>query len=69
MAETILVVDDEEAIVEFVEINLRRAGFDVIKAYMETWGCEMVSVEVLQDLRAMEDSQKKRNEQFAYIKP
>ena len=33
MAETILVVDDEEAIVEFVEINLRRAGFDVIKAY------------------------------------
>lgn len=33
MADRILVVDDEDAIVEFVEINLRRAGFDVLKAY------------------------------------
>jgi DNA-binding response OmpR family regulator len=33
MAEKILVVDDEDAIVEFVEINLRRAGYEVIKAY------------------------------------
>lgn len=33
MAEKILVVDDEEAIVEFVEINLRRAGYEVVKAY------------------------------------
>jgi two-component system alkaline phosphatase synthesis response regulator PhoP len=33
MAEKILVVDDEEGIVEFIEINLRRAGFDVIKGY------------------------------------
>ncbi|MDQ7821887.1 MAG: response regulator transcription factor [Candidatus Eremiobacteraeota bacterium] len=29
----ILVVDDEEAIVEFVEINLVRAGYEVIKAF------------------------------------
>lgn len=36
MAEKILVVDDEEGIVEFVEINLRRAGFDVIKGYNGT---------------------------------
>jgi DNA-binding response OmpR family regulator len=36
MAETILVVDDEEAIVEFVEINLRRAGYEVVKAYNGT---------------------------------
>ncbi|MBM3464992.1 MAG: response regulator transcription factor [Armatimonadetes bacterium] len=33
MAERILVVDDEDAIVEFVEINLRRAGYDVLKAF------------------------------------
>jgi len=33
VAKTILVVDDEEAIVEFIEINLKRAGFDVLKAY------------------------------------
>jgi DNA-binding response OmpR family regulator len=33
MAKKILVVDDEEAIVEFIEINLKRAGFEVIKAY------------------------------------
>jgi DNA-binding response OmpR family regulator len=36
MAERILVVDDEDAIVEFVEINLMRAGYDVIKAYNGT---------------------------------
>jgi DNA-binding response OmpR family regulator len=29
----ILVVDDEEAIVEFVDINLHRAGYEVVKAY------------------------------------
>ncbi len=32
MAKKILVVDDEEAIVEFIQINLQRAGFTVIKA-------------------------------------
>ncbi len=33
MPETVLVVDDEEAIVEFLEMNLRREQIDVIKAY------------------------------------
>lgn len=33
MAETILVVDDEEAIVEFLEMSLRKDHFDVIKAF------------------------------------
>lgn len=33
MKEKILVVDDEEGIVEFIEINLRREGFEVFKAY------------------------------------
>lgn len=33
MAERILVVDDERSIVEFVEKNLKRAGFEVEKAY------------------------------------
>lgn len=42
MAETILVVDDEEAIVEFVEINLHRAGFDVVKAYNGNDGVQAV---------------------------
>ena len=30
---TVLVVDDEKAIVEFVELNLKRHGFKVLKAY------------------------------------
>lgn len=33
MPETILVVDDEEAIVQFLEMNLLKEQFDVIKAY------------------------------------
>jgi DNA-binding response OmpR family regulator len=33
MRETILVVDDEEAIAEFIEINLKRSKFEVIKAF------------------------------------
>jgi two-component system response regulator VicR len=33
MPEKILVVDDEEAIVEFIEMNLRKEQFEVIKAY------------------------------------
>ncbi|MBM3462034.1 MAG: response regulator transcription factor [Armatimonadetes bacterium] len=33
MAETILVVDDEEAIVEFLEMNLKKEQFEVLKAY------------------------------------
>lgn len=33
MAEKILVVDDEEAIVEFIEMNLKKEQFEVLKAY------------------------------------
>ncbi|MBI3925107.1 MAG: response regulator transcription factor [Armatimonadetes bacterium] len=33
MSKTILVVDDEEAIVEILEMNLRREGFQVLTAY------------------------------------
>lgn len=34
----ILVVDDERSIVEFIEINLKRSNFDVLKAYTGTDG-------------------------------
>ena len=34
----ILVVDDETSIVEFIEINLKRSNFDVLKAYTGTDG-------------------------------
>ena len=33
MAEKVLVVDDEEAIVEFLEMNLRKEGLEVLQAY------------------------------------
>jgi two-component system, OmpR family, response regulator VicR len=33
LAQTVLVVDDEKAIVEFIELNLMRQGFSVLKAY------------------------------------
>lgn len=33
MSGTVLVVDDEEGIVEFLELNLTREGFEVVKAY------------------------------------
>lgn len=33
MNKTVLIVDDEEAIVEFIELNLKRHGFKVLKAY------------------------------------
>ncbi len=33
MAKTILVVDDERHIVRLVEVNLARAGYDVVSAY------------------------------------
>ncbi|MFH0801262.1 MAG: response regulator transcription factor [bacterium] len=43
MSETILVVDDEEAIAEFIEINLKRAGFVVFKAFSGTEAIEKVT--------------------------
>lgn len=33
MTPSILVVDDEKSIVEFIELNLKRQGFSVLKAY------------------------------------
>lgn len=43
--------------------------FNVINAYMQRHDLELVNREVLADMKAMEESQKKRNERFAYIKP
>ena len=33
MTPSVLVVDDEKSIVEFIELNLKRQGFSVLKAY------------------------------------
>ena len=38
----ILVIDDEESIVEFIEINLIRSGFEVIKAYRGEDGLKQI---------------------------
>lgn len=43
--------------------------FDVIDGYLTMHGLELVNKEVLQDMRAIEETQKKRNERYAYIKP
>lgn len=42
---------------------------DVIKSYLWMHDCELVEREVLNDLKAMEASQKRTNEPLAYIKP
>ena len=39
----ILVIDDEESIVEFIEINLIRSGFEVIKAYRGEDGLKQIA--------------------------
>ena len=44
MAETILVVDDEEAIVEFLELSLRKESLEVIKAFTGEEALEQVRV-------------------------
>ena len=41
----ILVVDDETSIVEFIEINLKRSNFDVLKAYTGTDGLLLLESE------------------------
>ncbi len=41
----ILVVDDESSIVEFIEINLKRSNFDVLKAYTGTEGLLVLEAE------------------------
>lgn len=43
MAEKVLVVDDEEAIVEFLEMNLRREGLEVVPAYTGEEALEQMS--------------------------
>ena len=43
--------------------------WSVIDSYLMVHDFELVHKEVLQDLYAMEASQKRRNEPFAYIKP
>jgi len=43
--------------------------WDVVDNYLRLNGLEAVNVEVLQDLKVIEETQKKRNERFAYIKP
>ena len=45
MARKILVVDDERHIVRLVEINLQRAGFDVVTAYDGVEALEKVKSE------------------------
>lgn len=45
MTKKILVVDDEEAIVEFVDINLHRAGYEVVKAHNGEEAIEKVARE------------------------
>jgi len=42
MSPAVLVVDDEKAIVEFVELNLKRHGFRVLKAYRGEEAVEIV---------------------------
>ena len=41
----ILVVDDETSIVEFIELNLKRSNFDVLKAYTGTDGLLLLESE------------------------
>lgn len=45
MAKKILVVDDEKHIVRLVEVNLQRAGYDVVTAYDGVQALEMVKQE------------------------
>ena len=43
--------------------------FNVIESYLMTHDLELVHREVLGDLKAMEETQKRTNEPYAYIKP
>ena len=43
--------------------------WNVIDAHLELHGLDVVSKEVLADLKSVEETQKKRNERFVYIKP
>jgi two-component system alkaline phosphatase synthesis response regulator PhoP len=46
MAKKVLVVDDEPHIVRLVEVNLQRAGYDVIKAMDGVEALEQVKAEI-----------------------
>lgn len=49
---------------------LRSSGsFNVIEEYLMDYGLELVPREILQDLKAVEDADKRTNEPYAYIKP
>ena len=41
MSSSVLVVDDEKSIVEFIELNLKRQGFSVLKAYTGREGIDI----------------------------
>jgi hypothetical protein len=43
--------------------------FNVIEGYLNLHDFDLVSREVLNDLKAMEETQKRTNEPYAYIKP
>ena len=45
MAKKILVVDDERHIVRLVEVNLQRAGYDVVSAYDGVEALEKITAE------------------------
>ena len=45
------------------------SSFDMISNYLETRGLELVNQEVLQDLKTMEDTQKRLNELACHIRP
>ena len=42
----ILVAEDEESIREFIVLNLKRAGYDVIGVFMKNWEESLSSCQV-----------------------
>jgi hypothetical protein len=50
-------------------IMCEKNTFNVIDNYLTLNDLELVQKEVLEDLKAMEDTQKRTNEPLAYIKP
>jgi len=46
----------------------RSARWNVVDEYAAAWGLELVNREVLQDLKAAEQSQMRLNDRFAYVR-
>lgn len=46
----------------------RSARWNVIEAYAQEWNLELINAEVLQDLKAAEQSEMRRNEHLAYLR-